>query len=169
MLTNWFYAVAIGFVIICALAAYAISLLIKVKKQNQQLNHQANFKDQSLQVAYSQHDHKVLSSVLLIVRAMEEEQCDFSEGSWRLAVLLSSLKTSQHLEEQFPAIFTLYNNIKHLDILDSRKSLERKQRMQQDLQRMKAESESHSAIIQDLPLLKQYTVERLNVLATNIL
>ena len=160
-MTNfWLITIIVGVIIIVALAIYATKLLKQVKAQTlaQQQAKQAQ------QHALHAHDKKVLDSVVIIVRAMKEEQCDFSEGCWRLSVLLDSLKTSKELEQQFPAIFELYNRIKTLSILDSRKALAKKERMKEDLQRMKAEAELHPKIVTDLDLLHQYARERISVL-----
>ena len=160
-MTNfWLITIIVGVIIIVALAIYATKLLKQVKTQTiaQQQAKEAQ------QHALHAHDKKVLDSVVIIVRAMKEEQCDFSEGCWRLSVLLDSLKTSKELEQQFPAIFELYNRIKTLSILDSRKALAKKERMKEDLQRMKAEAELHPKIVTDLDLLHQYARERISVL-----
>lgn len=133
---------------------------MQLKKQ-QQLQKQAELERHQ---AHASHDSKVLESVLIITRAMKEEQCDFSEGCWRLSVLLSSLKLSSELTLQFPAIFKLYDSIKHLSILEDRKKLAKSQRMKQDYQRVTLEAELHSEITQELDLLQQYTVERISIL-----
>jgi len=156
----WLIALVLAIIIIACLAFYAGKLLkqLSVQKQTQQQAELAH------QQALAKHDEKVLASVKIIVRAMQEEQCDFSEGCWRLSVLLDSLKLSSELAEQFPAIFKQYNEIKHLSILDDRKKLEKKQRMKQDYQRMTLEAQLHSEIVSDLDLLQQYTTERMAIL-----
>lgn len=160
MSTPWIAAFVVAIFIIAGLAFYAGKLLMQLKRQNQQrqqaeLDHQA---------ALHVHDKKVLDSVVIIVRAMKEEQCDISEGCWRLSVLLSSLKTSEALNQQFPAIFELYEKIKHMSILDDRKQLEKQQRMREDVERMKAEAELEHKIINDINLLHQYAVERISAI-----
>ncbi len=159
----WLYALVLAVVVIAALAFYAGSLLRQVAKQKQH-QQQAELAQQS---ALASHDHKVLASVLLITRAMKEEQCDFSEGCWRLSVLLDSLKTTSGLEQQFPAIFKLYNKIKHLTILDERKQLPKQQRMKEDFQRITLEQQLHEEIVADLDLLQQYTSQRMSILSTS--
>jgi len=156
----WLIALVLAIIIIACLAFYAGKLLkqLSVQKQTQQQAELAH------QQALAKHDEKVLASVKIIVRAMQEEQCDFSEGCWRLSVLLDSLKLSSELAKQFPAIFKLYNEIKHLSILDDRKKLDKKQRMKQDYQRMTLEAQLHSEIVSDLDLLQQYTTERMAIL-----
>jgi len=156
----WFIALFIGLAIIIGLAIYAKQLLSQVKEQ-QRLQQQAQ--EQKTQ-ALRQHDTKVLNSVVIIVRAMKEKQCDFSEGCWRLSVLLDSLKASDSHNGQFPAIFTLYEKIKHLSILEARKDLNKQARMKEDLQRMKLEAEMQPAIVADLELLHQFANEQLSKL-----
>jgi len=156
----WLIALILAAIIITSLAIYAAKLLkqLSAQKKAQQRAELAR------QKALAKHDEKILSSVTIIVRAMKEEQCDFSEGCWRLSVLLDSLKLSSELAQQFPAIFKLYEGIKHLSILGDRKALEKKQRMKEDYQRMTIEAELHNDIVADLDLLEQYTKERMSVL-----
>ena len=151
-------ALVFAVIVIVSLAFYAGKLLrqLSAQKQAQQQSEQAQKK------AHAKHDEKVLISVKIIVRAMQEEQCDFSEGCWRLSVLLDSLKLSSELSQQFPAIFKLYDAVKHLSILDNRKKLAKKDRMKEDYQRMIIEVKLHSDILADLDLLQQYVTERIS-------
>lgn len=160
MTDYWWYATALAVIIIAGLAFYAAKLLITLNKQKQAQQQAKSAQQQAL----AKHDHKVLASVKIITRAMQEQQCDFGEGCWRLSVLLSSLKMSGELEQQFPAIFKLYDEIKDLAILDDRKQLEKKQRMKEDYKRMTAEAKLHPKIMTDLDLLQQYTAERMGIL-----
>ncbi|WP_440877564.1 DUF2489 domain-containing protein [Thalassotalea sp. PLHSN55] len=157
----WFYASVVGIVVIIALASYATKLLLKLKKQNesQQLAQQAK------QASLAKHDKKILDSVVIIVRAMKEEQCDVAEGCWRLSVLLDSLKLSSALDQQFTAIFELYNRIKHMPILEERKKLDKKARMKLDYQRMQIEAELTEQVKSDVEQLHQYANERISVLS----
>jgi len=156
----WLAALVVAVIIIASLAFYAGKLLKQLSAQKK-AQQQAELAHQQ---ALAKHDHKVLASVKIIVRAMQEEQCDFSEGCWRLSVLLDSLKLSSELSQQFPAIYKLYNEIKHLSILEDRKQLDKKQRMKQDYQRITLEGQYHSKIVSDLDLLQQYTTERMAIL-----
>jgi hypothetical protein len=158
--THWLYAIIVAVIIVAALSFYAAKLLRQLANQKK-AQQQAEL---TRQKGLSSHDHKVLSSVLIITRAMKEEQCDFSEGCWRLSVLLTSLKMSSDLELQFPAIFELHSKIRHLSILDDRKHLTKSERMKQDYQRVTLEAQLHKEIVKDLDLLQQYTVERMSIL-----
>ncbi len=161
MSTLWLVALLIGAIIIISLGYYATKLLIQLKKQTL-AQQQAQEKQRQ---ALSLHDKKILDSVVIIARAMNEEQCDIAEGCWRLSVLLDSLKLSAELDQQFPAIFELYGKIKHMPILDDRKKLDKKQRMALDFERMKVEAELNDPVKENIKLLLQYTQERLSVLS----
>lgn len=156
----WLYLLLAGVIIIVGLAFYAGKLLSQLKQQKIS---QAQAQ-QALIAGQNAHDAKILTSVQIIAKAMKEEQCEYAEGCWRISVLLDSLKASQSLDAQFPAIFELYNQIKHMQILDARKELAKKERMKQDVERMKAEASLYDAINADLNLLLQYSQERLAVL-----
>jgi len=153
----WLYALLLGIIIVLALAFYAGKLLKQVAQQKEQ-QQQAQLAQQQ---ALNQHDKKVFDSVLLITRAMQQEQCEFDEGCWRLSVLLSSLKTVTGLPAQFPAIFGLYDEIKDFAILDARKALEKKERMREDYKRMTALAQMHEGVVADLDTLYQFTTEQL--------
>jgi len=158
---QWLYLTIAAIIIIVALAGYAFKLLNQLKRQT---TLQKQKKLEQIE-AHNKHDKKILDSVVIIVRAMKEEQCDLSEGCWRLSVLLDSLKASQNLNLQFPAIFELHEAIKHMPILEERKRLEKKQRMKLDLERTKAEARLQPAVFENLPLLHNYALERLSAIA----
>jgi hypothetical protein len=157
----WLYLILLGSIIIGVLAFFAFKLMKQLK---QQTIDQDNTK-KTQQLAWRKHDKKVLASVIIIVRAMKEAQCDLAEGCWRLSVLLDSLKLSSELSTQFPAIFKLYEAIKHMPILEKRKKLTKQERMKLDLERMKVEAELATGIHEDIKLLHQYANERVSVLS----
>ncbi len=153
----WLYILVVGVAIIIALAFYAGMLLQRLSKQKKLQQQALIAKQRSL----NNHDKKVFDSILLITRAMQQEQCEFDEGCWRLSVLLSSLKTVTELPAMFPAIFALYDEIKDLAILDARKALTKKERMREDYKRMTALTKMHDSVVTDLDSLHRYTVDQL--------
>jgi len=164
MNSSWFYLLIFAVIIVISLAFYAGKLLKQLSIQKEQQKETALAHQQAL----NGHDKKIFDSILLITRAMQEEQCEFDEGCWRLSVLLASLKTidSGQVEESFTAIFALYNEIKTFAILKDRKKLAKKERMQQDFKRMKAEADLHNDVVADLKSLNQYArdnIQRLTV------
>ncbi|AOW77108.1 hypothetical protein A3Q34_09715 [Colwellia sp. PAMC 20917] len=160
--TPWIYVVVGGVIIIAALVFYAVKLLSQLKAQTAKIK-QA---EQDKKIALAKHDSKILSSVVIIAHAMKEEQCDIAEGCWRLSVLLDSLKLSSGLSAEFPAVFELYDKIKHMPILDARKKLAKNERMKLDFERMKAESDLSAQIKIDVTSLHQYAQERMSALAS---
>ncbi len=161
ILDYWPYWLALAGAIVMSLAAYAINLLRQLKRQTEQQQQLETQQQQALQT----HDKKVLDSVVIIVRAMKEEQCDISEGCWRLSVLLDSLKTTRDLNLQFPAIFELYGAIKHMPILEQRKQLSKQQRMKYDLERTKIEARLQPSVFQAIDQLHNYALERISALS----
>jgi len=161
MSDSWLYALLLAVVIVLALAFYAGKLLKQLAHQKEQQAKAALAQQQAL----NKHDKKVFDSVLLITRAMQQEQCEFDEGCWRLSVLLSSLKTLSNLPDKFPGIYGLYDAIKDLAILDARKLLTKKERMREDYQRMTALDSMHNDVVSDLGLLYDFTTEQLTRLA----
>ena len=153
----WLYMLVFGVAIIIVLAFYAGMLLHRLNKQKRHQKRALLAKQQAL----NNHDKKVFDSVLLITRAMQQEQCDFDEGCWRLSVLMSSLKTVTELSVEFPAVFGLYDEIKDLAILDARKILTKQERMREDYKRMTALTNMHDAVVAELDALHKYTVEQL--------
>ncbi|WP_448547061.1 DUF2489 domain-containing protein [Thalassotalea fusca] len=156
--------IGIGALIIAGLAFYAGSLLRKLSQQNKaqaeaQIAHEK---------ALNEHDKKVLDSVVIIVRAMKEEQCDISEGCWRLSVLLDSMKTVNGLSKEFPAVFELYEAIKHMPILEARKQLAKKERMKLDLERTKVEARLFTDVHQNIELIHQYAIEKLSTINSQL-
>lgn len=146
--------------IIIGLSVYAYKLLALVKKQK----HQQAQAQKTLEQNNKAHDKKIIDSVIIITRAMKEEQCDFSEGCWRLSVLLSSLKFTSAPEALFPAIYSLYEQISHMPILEKRKALTKKERMKYDFQRLKIQAALSSEIEKELEELHQFALKQLTVL-----
>lgn len=160
MLSDYWLYFIIALIVIIPLAIYAGMLLSQLKKQAAEQAVAA----QEQQLALKEHDTKIFNSVVIIVRAMKEEQCDISEGCWRLSVLLDSLRLSSELNTLFPSVYELYNAIKHMPILEERKKLEKKNRMKLDFKRIKLEADLAPKIQSDIEQLHQYVRERLIVI-----
>lgn len=153
----------LGGLIILGLAAYATHLLLLLKKQKQQEEVEQTRRQQEM----DHHNKKQLNSIKIIVDAMLEEQCDVSEGCWRLSVLMGNLKMPEHdFEKEFSAVFDLYYRIKHMPILEARKALDKKERMKLDFERMKHEAELQDRIKEDITLLKSKTSTLLDALSS---
>ncbi len=149
--------IIIALVIIAGLIIYSTMLFMQLKAQSSAQTQSQKEQQTALQA----HDAKLLTSVTMIVKAMQQQQCGLSEGCWRLSVLLDSLKTVAGFEHQFSAIYGFYNKIKHMAILDNRKKLEKKQRMKEDYERIRYEAEYQDAVMRDLALLAKFADNQL--------
>lgn len=142
-------------VIIFILAAYAAFLMFKLRAQNRT---QQLIIEQQRQKQLAR-DIKTIESIALISKAVSEQQCEISEGCWRLSVLMDSMPEHKELmNSKFPAIFNLYNEISHMPILEARKALSKKQRLQLDLERMGIEQELEPKVLADIKLLVTYSI-----------
>lgn len=142
-------------VIIFILAAYAAFLMFKLRAQNRT---QQLIIEQQRQKQLAR-DIKTIESIALISKAVSEQQCEISEGCWRLSVLMDSMPEHKEvMNSKFPAIFNLYNEISHMPILEARKALSKKQRLQLDLERMGIEQELEPKVLADIKLLVTYSI-----------
>ncbi|MGB0894398.1 MAG: DUF2489 domain-containing protein [Parashewanella sp.] len=125
-----------GLVIVFALASYAASLLLKLRKQNQQ---QAQAREKQLADA-KQKKESILTDIRYIATAMLEDRCELSEGVVRIARLFEVLSLVELVQPKYPNLFKHFEVIKDHPIMEQRKALDKKQRMQLDLARMKSEA-----------------------------
>lgn len=146
--------IVLACIVIAVLAVYAGFLLSKVNNQRKQFAISAAKKRESITQQYL----KNLNSVILIAKAMQQKQCEISEGCWRLSVLIDSIdEHAVTFHRKFPAIFNLYNKIKHMPILEDRKSLSKKEKLTLDMERMGYELELESAVQSDIDNLLPYS------------
>ncbi|QCG49667.1 DUF2489 domain-containing protein [Aeromonas schubertii] len=138
-----------GAIILAGVAAYAASLLLRLRAQ--QLTRQQAIRARNL---------RILESVQIIAKAVQEGQCDPSEGAIRLTNLLDALQMahSQPLPEQYPGLYGLYEKIRHLATHEARSALEKRERMRQDLERVKHEADYNDQIQEDVARLAIFTL-----------
>ena len=112
--------------IVAALAFYAGSLLFKLRTQ-QQVRNQKN----------QQRIDNIAQSIQTIAKALEQQQCNLSEGCIRLFHLLEALplQDKPDFSQQFKGLYALHAKVKDLPTHEVRKSQNKKQIKQQDLQR----------------------------------
>lgn len=72
-----FFLLILALLIVLSMAAYAVSLFVKLHRQKKQLKQ-----------AQQQRYRTVIDSIEVIAKAMQSEQCDLSEGVLRLKPLL---------------------------------------------------------------------------------
>lgn len=134
-----FFLIILAVLVLLSMAAYAVSLFLKVKQQALQI-----------QQAKNQRYQRVSESIEIIARAMLAEQCGLSEGVLRLKPLLDVLGKKL---AAFPAMWALYQVVEDMPILDARKELKRNERMKLDLEREAKEAELDAVIKDELSQL----------------
>ncbi|EJG1205274.1 DUF2489 domain-containing protein [Vibrio parahaemolyticus] len=145
-----------GAVIIIALASYAGYLLLQLKKQKElQLKHQ--------KLAIDKRNANIFENVHTLCQAGIQGQCDLSEISIRVYCIMDYVQGENRVnfDEVYPAISELYHIVKDMARGEDRQLLAKKERMQQNLTRQKAESRLTDAIIEELKVL-QKNVQPLN-------
>ncbi|EGQ9052365.1 DUF2489 domain-containing protein [Vibrio parahaemolyticus] len=145
-----------GAVIIIALASYAGYLLLQLKKQKElQLKHQ--------KLAIDKRNANIFENVHILCQAGIQGQCDLSEISIRVYCIMDYVQGENRVnfDEVYPAISELYHIVKDMARGEDRQQLAKKERMQQNLTRQKAESRLTDAIIEELKVL-QKNVQPLN-------
>lgn len=123
----------VGIAILVAMGAYSIYLFIQLRKQKR-LFEQARL----ARIA------RIKESIVIIAKAMHNDECNHSEGVIRLRMLLDPLGQG-HLSD-YPAMWALYEVVQDMPTHDERKALKRNERMKLDLQRESKEVELEKQI-----------------------
>lgn len=148
MPSSWIILMGIGCLIIVALAAYAGSLLYRLRAQKVQLQRQQD-------EAVAARKERITESVQIIAAAMQREECELSEGTIRIVKLLNAIPSAEPVNwsETYLNLYAFYDKIKDMPILDARAALEKKARMQFDLDRFRFESEFSELVKGDVEQL----------------
>ncbi|AUI85014.1 coproporphyrinogen III oxidase [Vibrio azureus] len=145
-----------GAVIIIALASYAGYLLLQLKKQKElQLRHQ--------KLAIDKRNANIFENVHTLCQAGIQGQCDLSEISIRVYNIMDYVQGEKRVDfdNTYPAISELFHTVKDMARGEERQQLAKKERMQQNLTRHKAETRLNDAIIEELKTL-QKNIQPLN-------
>ncbi|MDW6002566.1 DUF2489 domain-containing protein [Vibrio mangrovi] len=141
--------VIVGSVIVVGLAIYAGYLLVKLKKQQALvIRHQ--------ELAIEKRNANIFENVNTLCMVGIQGQCDLSEISIRVYCIMDYVQGEQRIdfEKQFPAISELYHIVKDMPRGEARQVMPKKERMQQNLERTKAEGRLGDDIIRELTTLK---------------
>ncbi|MBU2113864.1 MAG: DUF2489 domain-containing protein [Gammaproteobacteria bacterium] len=134
-------------VIVAALAFYAGKLLWQLQQQTKQRQ------QDELQYQQKLADKRryLTDSIILICRAMLEQQCELSEGALRVWVLLDHLQPDRQPDPvlSYPGLHQMYQVVKDMPTHEARKQQTKQQLFQQDKIRLNAEQELKQAILAD--------------------
>jgi hypothetical protein len=146
--------VVLGVVIVAGLAFYAGKLLSQLNEQKVKFA-QAKAKQAAVRV---QRIDNIMMSVHTIALAVEQQQCDLSEGVIRLTNLLDALplNPAPQFADIYPNIYQLHAKIADFATHEARAALTKKVRHQQDQAREAIEANFESAIITEVTLLRDY-------------
>jgi hypothetical protein len=146
----WVLIVIAALCIILALGFYAGRLLFLLKQQNQRQ-----------QKAKNERIETITESVFTIAKAMEQQQCDLSEGVIRIVNLLDALplNTPPDYKNKFPHIHALFIEVSGFAILEKRQQLTKAERRKQDIAREQIEAEYETRVLSELDGLKMYCCE----------
>jgi hypothetical protein len=143
----WAVLLGIAVIIILGLGFYAGKLLFLLKQQK--VKQEATRK--------SRVDN-ITESIVVIAKAMEQQQCDLSEGVIRIVNLLNALPimSPPDFKAHYPHIHALFTEVSGFAILEARQKLSKIERRKQDLAREQIESEYESKVLAELPQLQAY-------------
>ena len=144
------FLVIAGGLVIAGLAFYAGRLLFLLAQQNQrkQATRQARIEN-------------ITESIETIAKAMDQQQCDLSEGAIRICNLLEALPIDPKpdFREKFPSIFTFFSAISGFATLEARQALDKKTRRAQDREREEIESHHETSVLAELASIKHFCTE----------
>lgn len=145
----YFLAIVVAFLIVAFLAFYAGKLLFALKAQTRKQN-----------LVRQKRIDTIVESIQTIALAMEQQQCNFSEGAIRLVNLLESLpvESPPKCENDYPALFELFIAVRDLPTHQERANLSREVRKEQDDAREEQEAKLESKILTEVALLRSFTV-----------
>ncbi|MGS2720950.1 DUF2489 domain-containing protein [Paraglaciecola aestuariivivens] len=138
--------------IIAALSFYAGSLLFKLRNQNR------------LRALKTQKRiANITESIQTIASAVDQQQCNLSEGCIRIFHLLESLPVinKPDFSLQFKGVYQLYQEVKSLPTHEARKQQTKAERFKQDLHREALEAELETQILADMQRLKSFDIQAL--------
>ncbi|WP_048736656.1 DUF2489 domain-containing protein [Necropsobacter massiliensis] len=126
----------LGVLIIAGLIAYTVYLLAALQKQKK-----------AFAQARAARIERLKQSIVMIAAAMQNGDCNHSEGVIRLKMLLEPLGKPL---KQYAAMFALYEVVMDMPTHEARRALPKNERMRLDLQRESAEAELEQKIMLEL-------------------
>jgi Protein of unknown function (DUF2489) len=144
---NWIVATFIAVLIVGGLSFYLGRLLWLIKQQE--------LKQQQV-VAAKNAD--LTQSIVLIAKAMREEQCELSEGALRIWVLFDHLQLANkpNAVQSYPGLFKMYDVVKDMPTHQARKERDKKEIRHLDHLREQAEIDLKAEIMADLEKLLEF-------------
>lgn len=146
---TYFVAFILAGLVILPLAFYAGRLLFQL---NQQKQTQAKARQARIE--------RITESINVIAMAMEQQQCNLSEGAIRLVNLLESLPVENppKCEHDYPNLCSLFLQVNDLPTHEERAALSKTVRAQQDKIREEQESRLEVHILKEVAQLRYFSI-----------
>lgn len=140
---------ALMLVIVLPLAFYAGTLVFRLRAQSQK-NKQRT----------TERIDKIVESITTIASAMNQQQCNMSEGCIRLYHLLEALPLVERPDYSriYVGVYSLYNDVKELASHEARAGLSPQERHGQDTFREEREALLETAILRDVDQLRRFSI-----------
>ncbi len=147
MTVYWILATIAAVLILGGLSFYLGRLLWLIKQQNLQQQQVIATKNANL-----------TESIVLIAKAMREEQCELSEGALRIWVLLDHLQLPDKPDaiQTYPGLHKMYEVVKDMPTHQARKERDKKEIRHLDHLREQAEIDLRSEIMADVHKLLEF-------------
>jgi hypothetical protein len=138
---------AFGVIIVITLGVYAGKLLLALTQQKARQ-----------QAARTKRIGSIVQSIQTIAFAMQQQQCNYSEGAIRICNLLKALPIENIPDYSlvFPQLHNLFDTIKDFPTHEERSALSKQEKRKQDRQREQIESEAESSIQEEIGRLKVF-------------
>lgn len=147
MTINWIVATFVAVLIVGSLSFYLGRLLWLIKQQ-----------ELKQQQAVAAKNADLTQSIVLIAKAMREEQCELSEGALRIWVLLDHLQLANkpNAVQTYPGLFKMYEVVKDMPTHQARKERDKKEIRHLDHLREQAEIDLKAEIMADVEKLLEF-------------
>lgn len=147
-------------IIIIVLAFYVGVLVKRINTQKLALAKATTEQQLQASIKKQERNDNICESIRFIARATAQKQCNVSEAAIRLSVLLETLLVEPkiNIDKDYPAISTLFEQVKGFATHDERKKMDKKLLKQQDKQREAFEKDSEDAIIKEAQTLENFSL-----------
>ncbi len=126
--TVWLGIAAAIIAVLTAVAAYYLVLLYKKKRSDQQ-------KEEVVRGALAERRGRNRDSIVILARAVIDDQVSLTEASIRINALLPSLSLDEKRQEELRVFQQLAEATAHIPILERWKALPRKEKQAYDKER----------------------------------
>lgn len=152
--------IASGFLIIAALAGYAVHLTRKVKAMEAQQKQEEA--DAELQLR--KYQEELVKDIRFISNSVVQQQCEITEGVLRIQYLISGLDTDMWAMNELENIRKHYEATRSMPILDAYKALTPKQQFAIDKERLRLEEENKLSVEREFRWLANYHFPQVTLL-----